>query len=774
MSALSSEQSCFLLLLPLGFLGAALAPRLSRYLPKLSGLLFAAIPLAHFLFLLKLTPDIMGGKNFNVALPWIAAQNIALSFRIDSLSLLFALLVSGIGVLIVLYGAAYFKDDPKLGKFYGLILCFFTAMQGLVTSDSMLLMFIFWELTSISSYLLIGFKNEEEGARKSALQALMITGAGGLCLLVGVIALQHLGGSWNFSEIPTDLFSRQPSWFLPCLLLISAGAFTKSAQFPFHFWLPQAMAAPTPVSAYLHSATMVKAGIYLLLRLQPVLGGNLTWFYLLSIIGALTTVLGALMALGQRDLKRLLAYTTVSGLGMLVMLIGLGLNSIALLFLVVHCLYKASAFMMTGSIDHATGTRDLERLGGLFRKLPWTGLAALLAAGSMAGLPPFLGFLAKEYIYENILHLGSFGIFMLILAFIANAATVTAALMMSYEVFVGPAKTNHHLPEHVHDSFSLAFAPLFLAILGLLSALFPQSLSALLTSSSRYFSQSPELSFALWHGFNKILMLSGVTLLSGLLIFIGRQKFRRSASNMEKNLHPLEPAALYDRMMNSILSLASAQTRLLNHGYLRHYIATIFTFALITVGLGGIHYFRGEIFSGAFEQFSSLYPILLIFVIMAVASILRNESRLNSLIKLGFIGLGITLIFTLYGAPDLALTQVMIEVLTVILFVLVVYRLPKIRRLSSRTVRIRDGILALSMGTMMFLMTLQAQKESLFPSIQTYFGENSYVRAFGRNVVNVILIDFRGFDTMGEISVLAMTAIGLVVLLSKSRKDDAS
>ncbi len=459
----------------IGFLSAILAPFIHKYLPKISGVILSLVPISIFVYLFRMLPVIAQGEVIHLNYKWFSALNINLNFFVDGISLTFALLISGVGAIIVFYSSGYLHGHRKLGRFYGYLLFFMTSMLGVVLSDNILSLFIFWELTCISSYLLIGFNHEQERSRYAALQALLVTGGGGLALMAGLILLSYITGTYTLSEM-LDMNSVVTGHYLyvPVLILILLGAFTKSAQFPFHFWLPNAMEAPTPVSAYLHSVTMVKAGVFLLARLNPILSGPEIWQTTLLTFGGITMLMGAAMAIGQNDLKKILAYTTVSALGIMVFLIGLGGKYAitgAVTFLVVHALYKGGLFLVAGAIDHETGTRDIRKLSGLAKYLPLITVGAVLAALSYSGIPPFFGFIAKELIYEATAHAPFIASILTGAAILTNMFLVATAIMVGIIPFFGKYTET---PKHPHHSpFSLWIGPVLLGVLGLIFGVFP-------------------------------------------------------------------------------------------------------------------------------------------------------------------------------------------------------------------------------------------------------------------------------------------------------------
>lgn len=747
-----------------GFLVALISPWLTRRLQGAAGWLLSLLPLAQTIYFAALMAKALEGETVAFDMPWSPALGLQFSFRADGLGLLFALLISGIGTLIVLYGGGYLKGNPDLGRFYGWLFVFMAAMLGVVLSDNLILLFVFWELTSLSSFMLIGFKHEEERSRAAALQALLVTGLGGLVMLAGFILLGQASGSYELSTLlAMGDEIRSSALYLPALILILIGAFTKSAQFPFHFWLPNAMEAPTPVSAYLHSATMVKAGIYLLARLNPALGGTPAWQTIVTVIGAVTMLAGGYLALTQTDLKRLLAYSTVAALGAMTMLIGIG-DSLAikgaLTFLLAHALYKGSLFMVAGSIDHETGTRDVTHLGGLGRLMPFTAGAAALAALSMAGLPPLFGFITKEVLYERSLEAGAWVSAAAIFFALSN---IFVAGMVAVAPFWGRDRASKPEQAKVHEApFSIFLGPLILAGLGLLAGVSLGSVGHLLEPAiSASAGQAVKVKLSLWHGLTPALILSLLTLLAGIILYIARLPIQRILAATGKIPGP---ERLYAASLNGLISFADAQTRFLQSGYLRYYLTT--TILATVTGVSVTFFALGGWRWPELVLDLRFYEVgLAVFIMLAALNATRSPSRLSAVASMGAAGYGIALLYLLYGAPDLAMTQFLIESLTVVLFVLTFYHLPQFARLSKPATRARDIVLSLLAGGMMTMLVLSSLGGQVFPSISEFFAENSYPLAHGRNVVNVILVDFRGTDTLGEITVLGIAATGVYALL---------
>lgn len=749
-----------------GYLGALVAPWLQRAAPRAAAALCAGLPMALFVyFARRIGPA--GSHGMAVSQPWVPSLGVDLSFTLDGLSLLFALVITGMGSLVILYASDYLEGHRHLGMLYAFLLGFMASMLGLVLAGNLVVLYVFWELTSIASYLLIGFDHRQEKARNAALQALLVTGAGGLALLAGFLLLGHIGGTLEIARLmPMGEAVRTHPLYLPALLLILAGAFTKSAQFPFHFWLPSAMVAPTPVSAYLHSAAMVNAGLYLLARLAPVLSGSSVWHCTIAGVGAITMLVGAIMAFPQEDLKLVLAYSTVGALGMLMLLLGLGTTAAItafVVYLLVHVLYKGALFLVAGAVDHAAGTRQLNKLGGLWSKMPIVAMAAVLAASSMAGIPPLIGFIGKELVYEAKL-LAPQGAWIITAAGVAaNVVMVALAGMVGFAPFF-PGRTG--LALHPHPvTWQLWAGPFVLALLGALMGLFPAPVGRMLFGPAigAIRSQPVAVHLVLWHGINTVLLLGASTVVLGVLLYAGRQRLLQALTRGGRFQVP-GPERGYQLLLEGVLRLARVQTGLLQSGYLRVYLKVVlgFVVALFALAL----WRRGQLPAPGAMTDAYLHEWFTAGVIIAGAvTVAATRSRLAAVAALGAVGYGTSLIYLLFGAPDLAMTQFCIETLTVILFVLVLYRLPQFSILSGGGARLRDLLVALSGGAMMTLLTLLSLSQPLHAPVSRYFAQGSKPLAHGRNVVNVILVDFRGLDTLGEITVLSAAAIGVYGLL---------
>ncbi|MDR7127878.1 multicomponent Na+:H+ antiporter subunit A [Algoriphagus sp. 4150] len=751
-----------------GFIIAAMIPFLSKLVKGKGAILMPFLPLLLFVYFLGYLPQISNGDTVDLIYQWVPSIGINLAFHLDGLSLLFALMITGIGALVFFYTVSYLKGHVYLDRFYGYLSMFMASMLGLVLSDNIITLFIFWELTSISSFFLIGFNNEDPKSRKSALLALSITGMGGLFLLVGMILLGAVGGSYSFQELLSQrsliLEHSSYGWIIGLLFL---GAFTKSAQFPFHFWLPGAMKAPTPVSTYLHSATMVKAGIYLLARFTPLLGSTPWWNTTLIIVGAVTMVYAALHSVLRIDMKGILAYSTIAALGILVFLIGLGTEEALLaasVFILVHALYKATLFLVTGIVDHETGTRDVTALGGLRKVMMPVAIAAGLAALANAGTPPFLGFIGKDLIYEATLHFGDWAYVLTTAAILTNICLLCAGLLAGFKPFAGslPARFEKaHLPHP-----TMWVPPLILAGLGLLFGLFPGLIDQTLIQPvySSMSGNAVQQHIQLWHGFNLILGLSVLTLTLGVVLYLQLKPSERLFGTTLKFewLSPQSIAALLGRLFTKFAGL---WTGFFQNGYLRNYVITILAFLTILLGLRLYQGVSLVIDASKLTELTIYEVIVVIIMFVSIIFTVFSRSRLVAVASLGVIGYSICLIFLFYSAPDLAMTQFSIDTLTVILFVLVIYNLPRYNTFSSKSIRLRDGVLSIFFGTLIAVLTLEVLSEPLNRETSIFYAESSYLLAKGKNVVNVILVDFRGFDTMVEITVLVIAAIGVFSLL---------
>jgi multicomponent Na+:H+ antiporter subunit A len=750
---------------PLGLL-ARPAPR------PLIGWALALIPLAVFATFAAQAPAVMAGATLTSVVPWVPAMGVELRLALDGLSLLFALLVSGIGTLIVLYTAYYMAGDPGMGRFYLSLFVFMGSMLGLVLSDNVLALFVFWELTSVSSYLLVGYKHEYPEARRGAQMGLLITMGGGLALVVGLVLLGAAAGSYTISEIVArgDLLRASPL-YTPALLLIFLGCFTKSAQFPFHFWLPNAMQAPTPASAFLHSATMVKAGIYLLDRLNPGLGGTPLWTYTLTGVGMTTMLVGAVIAMRKDDIKGLLAYSTVSMLGTMVMVTGVGgpeAPAALVALILAHALYKGALFMLAGVVDHEAGTRKLSQLGGLRKEMPFTFALAALAAISMSGIPILFGFVAKEELFyavtDNALPLW-LGVIVAAATVVSSVFGVLYAWRFVRGVFLG--SRGDGMQAHVHEApAGMLIGP---GALVLLSALLPlgllDRLEALLLPAVRAIAGGEaKISLYLippYIGLPLILSLTAIG--AGVVLTRFEPWFATARSPLPRWLNG---DTAYDATIAGLLGGTTAFTRTVQNGRLRTYVLWSLL-ALVAVVLPPLAlYSLAGLPRPSVAGVAAYELVAALLIPVGVVATIRARSRLGAIIAAGIVGAMVAFLFVIYSAPDLALTQLLIEVISTVFFLLVFAVLPaRFQRLSARPARLRDGLVAVLLGLTMAGVTYAASTSRAFPSIAETFRAESYLQGQGNNVVNVIIVDFRGFDTMGEITVLFIALLGIYAML---------
>jgi len=745
---------------------------LSRRGPRdLAPWLAAAADAAGLVLLLQFAPRVFAGEVIAWRMDWVASLGLALSFRLDGLAFLFALLILLIGLLVILYARYYLSEESRLDRFFFLLMLFTGAMLGIVLSGNLLLMFVFWELTSISSFLLIGYKSGKTEAREGARVALAVTGGGGLALLAGVLLLGHVAGSFELDAVlASGEAVKQSALYLPILALVLAGAFTKSAQFPFHFWLPGAMAAPTPVSAYLHSATMVKAGVFLLARLYPVLAGPDAWFFTLTAVGVVTLTFGAYQAIFRHDLKSLLAYSTVSHLGLITLLLGIGtpLGAVAALFHVInHATFKASLFMAAGIIDHETGTRDMRRINGLWRYMPYTGLLAAVAAAAMAGVPLVNGFLSKELFFGEALMLERGGGLQWILPLIAvlgGVFSVAYSLRFIHDVFfldrpLDVERTPHEPPVWMRIPVEVLVAACLLV--GVLPSFTVQPLLEA-SAAATVGGPAPEFSLRLWHGVNVPLVMSAIALGGGVLLYFLLQY----GLDLHTHVQSRNTAKrLFDR---TIVALSTAAARLTQRAYAGGLTSGVLALILAASFAGLFPFLRGKGAIGSLATAPVEPMALVVFALMCVSalgSVFVHRQRLIAVIVVSVVGLTVALAFVYFSAPDLALTQISVEVVTILLLLLALYYLPQ-EAPPERAVNraLRDFFLGCLAGGGVGWLTW-AMLTRPHDSISGYFIANSVPQGGGTNVVNVILVDFRGFDTYGEITVIGIAALGIAAML---------
>ncbi|MFS0727390.1 Na+/H+ antiporter subunit A [Paenibacillus sp. 1P07SE] len=789
------------ILLP--FAAAAIVPLFYKLFRKIhTGWFVLPVPLLAFIYFLTVMPTIRDGEAVQSTVTWIPSLGIDISAYLDGLGLLFSLLITGIGTLVVIYSIYYLsKEKEAIHRFYMYLLLFMGAMLGVVLSDNLIVLYGFWELTSLSSFLLIAFWYNRDHSRYGALKSMLITVFGGFAMLAGFILLYTMTGTFSVREI-IDQAATLPAYdlFVPAMILVLLGAFTKSAQFPFHIWLPDAMEAPTPVSAYLHSATMVKAGLYIVARFSSIFAGDALWFWIVSLTGLITLLWGSYTAVRHTDLKAILAYSTISQLGLIMCLLGLGSASLytggaetaiytaaimtAVFHLINHATFKGALFMVVGIVDHETGTRDIRKLGGLMAFMPVTFTFALIGTLSMAGLPPFNGFLSKEMFFTALLKVSQMDFFNVqywavlfpVVAWVASVFTFIYCLIIVFKTFTGPFP-KEELGEPPHEaSLGLLLPPGILAVLVIVFGLFPNLLTySLIEPAMRAILPSLDIvevkKISMWHGFNvELFMTIGVALL-GTLLYLTMRHWKRLYSYFPGNL---SFSRVYDFLLKGSQRFSRIITDTYMTGSLRHYMIYIFGFLILVAGyfLTRINPFErhGEI---VFADISIYELILTIVLILAAVAVPLAKSRMAAIVLVGAVGYMVTLFFIVFRAPDLALTQMIVETVSVALFLLCFYHLPKLQReKSSRAMRTFKIMISGGVGLVVTLIALAVSNHQLFDSISDYFVEEAYASAGGKNIVNVILVDFRGFDTFLEIMVLGAASLAIYALIKVRHRSD--
>lgn len=754
---------------------AVVAPFIVRRLGAAAGWIIGALPAALFVSFAAKVPAVRNGELATESRPWVEPIGVDFAFRLDGLSLLFALLILGIGTFIAIYAGSYLHGHRRIGRFFGFFLLFMAAMLGLVLADDVFVLFVFWELTSFSSYLLIGFEHDDEDNRAAARKALIVTGAGGLALLGGIILLTSVTGTSRLSELlvlgDSVRVHDAYGWILGLILL---GAFTKSAQVPFHFWLPAAMAGPTPVSAYLHSATMVKAGVFLLARLSPLLSGTEAWTYSLVAAGGSTMLFSAWACFAVTDLKQILAYTTTMALGLFVLMLGVGDGAsieACGFYLVVHALYKAGLFMAVGGIDHETGTRELSRLSGLYRAMPWTAAGVAFGTASMAGLPPFVGFVGKEATYEAALHNGTTGLIVLTLMVLANVALIATALTLFADPFLG---RRGNLPKPPHEApLALWVGPVLLGVTGLaLGPLTPWLAHELIGPMTTAVAGPHASHAALWHGLTPTLGLSAMTVALGFGLFLLRTRARTCGPvRALAQSFVRAPGEIFEGTLLVMHRVAERITATIHSGRLKKYLEISLGVLGLAAGLAFTQRVDLDIDFNAVADVHIYEWLLVILLIASSYAAAVARTPLRAVLALGISGYCVALIYLLFGAPDLGMTQFSVETLTVILVALVLVHLPPSQlTVQGTAARTTAFIVSGLVGVVMAGLTLAILSVPLNPEIASFYADKSYVAAHGHNVVNVILVDFRGYDTWGEITVLTVAGIGVYSLLRRQKQ----
>lgn len=759
------------LIVALPFLGALLPGLMnSAGRQACAGVTFM-VTLVALIGLLTHLPAVLAGELVTARVDWIPQLGLNMTLMLDSLGFFFACLILGIGLLIIAYARSYLSRDDHMGEFFTYLLLFQGAMVGIVLSDNVLILLIFWELTSLSSFLLIGYWKHLPEGRQGARMALTVTGMGGLAMIGGMLLLGQIVGSYDLSVIleNRELIQASPL-YLPALILILLGCFTKSAQFPFHFWLPHAMAAPTPVSAYLHSATMVKAGIFLMARMWPVLSGTPEWFVIVTTAGLITMVLGAVIALFKHDLKALLAFSTVSHLGLITMLLGTGtaFGAMAAVFHILnHATFKAALFMSAGIVDHAVHTRDIRRLGGLRHLMPVTFVIATLAALSMAGIPLLNGFLSKEMMLEETLHTTLFDMPWLVPGLATFGALFSAAYSFRLigHVFLGKERDDY--PDHPHDPKPGLWLPPALLIIpvvviGLAPFLAEPFVKLVTASVLGGAAEMPSAHFKIWHGLGPALYMSIIAVVGGLILLA---LFSPLLRLWDATPRP-EAKSIFDRIIAAFVGLSQAISLRLHNGAFSRYAAIM---AVTVVAVGYYAWATGTV-GAATRAVQPTNAVQIAGWLMLVAAagglVFLHRNRLLSLILIGIVGLIVSAGFVFFSAPDLAMTQLTVEVVTIILLLLALNFLPNHTPIESSVLR-RTRDVVVSVGAGLATMALSYHyllRDTVAPSISEFHLANSYKGGGGTNVVNVILVDFRGFDTYGEIIVLGIAALLIYAL----------
>ncbi len=775
------------LLIALPFIGAALAALLPANARNAESTLAAVVSIAAAAWLATLFPEVQDGGVIRHDIAWLPSAGLDFVIRIDGFAWMFAMLVTVIGALVVLYARYYMSPSDPVPRFFSFLLAFMGSMLGVVTSGNLIQLVFFWELTSLFSFLLIGYWHHRSDARRGARMALTVTGAGGLCLLAGVLLLGHVTGSYDLDIVllSGEVILGHPL-YRPILVLVLLGAFTKSAQFPFHFWLPHAMAAPTPVSAYLHSATMVKAGVFLLARLWPALAGSEDWFWLVGGTGLVTLLLGAYAAMFQNDLKGLLAYSTISHLGLITLLLGMSspFAAVAAVFHIMnHATFKASLFMAAGIVDHETGTRDIRRLTGLLSAMPFTGTLAMVASAAMAGVPLLNGFLSKEMFFAETIYLSSVPwveFALPLAATIAGIFAVVYSLRFGFGVFFGPPSTD--LPRAPHEPERWMRVPVELLVLAcLVVGIFPEwSIGPALAAAAVPVvgGELPEYSLAVWHGFTRPMVMSLIALTGGIAVYLAmRRQFAGGGLRRAPLIHRFDGKRAFELVMIALNESARLGLSLFGTRRLQPQMLWMI---VLSVVIGWISLRSSGLVWGDRARIPAAHGFVMLWTIGIVAAIgtaaQAKYHRLAAIVMLAIVGLLVSVSFLWFSAPDLALTQVAVEIVTTVLFLLGLRWLPKRVveddprvAVRARARRIRDFVIAVFAGGGLAALSYAMLTRTAPQSISPYFLERALPEGGGSNVVNVMLVDFRSFDTMGEITVLGIVALTVYALLRRFR-----
>lgn len=769
-----------IIFLPL-ILGTILVSWLKHFSRGVTALGAIGVSLTSFILLLTQAKPVFNGQVLLEHWQWLPQVGINLSFRLDALGLIFALLITGIGTLIYIYAYYYLSPKNSLSKLYALLMLFMAAMLGISLSNNLIILLVFWELTSISSFLLVGYWNNYDAAQRGARMALTITGMGGLAMLGGFILLGQITGTYQIDQILKmgDLI-QSSSLFVPVLLLVLLGAFTKSAQFPFHFWLPNAMAAPTPVSAYLHSATMVKAGIFLLARLLPIFVGSALFHNIVTTIGLFTLCMAAFFAIFKEDLKGLLAYSTISHLGLIISLLGIGSPlavAAAIFHIINHATFKAALFMIAGIIDHETQTRDLRKLSGIWQLLPFTGTLTMITAASMAGVPLTNGFLSKEMFFTELLAnlSGASVVFAAIVATLAGLFAVAYSVRLVHGVFfdgdIGRDVPNKQAHEPALGMRAPAILLATLCILvGLIPGILVEPIVNAGTAASTQIADFHGAHLALWHGFNLPLLMSAIALFGGIIFYFSLAKGGKIREiDLDPILGKLQGKILFEDFLKNLLKFSRKIKQKTETGSLQDYIAIILVFSVAVVATPLLNQGLG---TGTRELTQAPMIAIVLWLLLFSSCWMMlwfHHERIKAVLISGAIGLVVTMVFVCLSAPDLALTQITVDVVTTVLLLMSLSLLPQLTPYESKKgQRYRDAVIAIvagvGIGWITWLMLTRDHN-----SLSWFYIQQALPLGGGSNVVNVILVDFRGFDTFGEITVLGIAAIGALCLMDGMR-----
>ncbi|MFW1985530.1 monovalent cation/H+ antiporter subunit A [Acinetobacter guillouiae] len=769
-----------IILLPL-ILGTIVVLWLKQFSRGVTALGAIGVSLSSFILLLTQAKTVLSGQAVLEQWQWLPQIGIDFSFRLDALSLIFSLLITGIGTLIYIYAYYYLNPKNSLSKLYALLMLFMAAMLGISLSNNLIILLVFWELTSISSFLLVGYWSNYDAAQRGARMALTITGMGGLAMLGGFILIGQIAGTYQIDQLTMMASTIQNSGlFVPALLLILLGAFTKSAQFPFHFWLPNAMAAPTPVSAYLHSATMVKAGIFLVARLLPIFVGSALFHNLVTTIGLLTLCMAAFFAIFKEDLKGLLAYSTISHLGLIMCLLGIGSPlavAAAVFHIINHATFKAALFMLAGIIDHESGTRDLRKLSGLWQLLPFTATLTMITAASMAGVPLTNGFISKEMFFTELLAnlSGGYVVLAAIVATLAGLFAVAYSVRLVHGVFfdgdVGPnvPNKNAHEPPIGMRIPAIILATLCILV-GIIPALLVENIVNAGTRASTQIASFEGVHLAIWHGFNLPLLMSAIALIGGVIFYFALAKGGRIREiDLDPRLGRFQSKLLFEDFLKNLLLISRKIKKKTETGSLQNYLLWILALSIAVVATPLINQ---NLTTGTRELTHAPFTAIVLWLLLFSACWMMlwfHHERIKAVLISGAIGLVVTMIFITLSAPDLALTQITVDVVTTVLLLMSLSLLPQLTPYeSSQTRRWRDAVIAIGGGIGIGWITWLIMTRD-HNSISWFFVQQSIPLGGGSNIVNVILVDFRGFDTFGEIAVLGIAAIGALCMMDGMR-----